>query len=645
MKSRFLFTTAFLIVFLTPFVCCAQESGASGLPSRHPTQNNETRNIIGHVTDVRGAPLHDVNVRLEVSTRSGVQRLLKTNLKGEFQTQLQIEGDNLDRVTLVVAASKEGYSDARETATLGPERDPAGIDLVMRQAGGGPDSVYITAMIKALGPTLRESAATQLKTGKDDWDRGCDELIERRSASAALSPLSRVVDQSPRCSECRTLLSLALFEAGSWMAGLRELEEALKLNDTAKVKRPEPFLVAGAYWKWRGEAAQSGSYYQKALEIAPEHPLVLEEAGRLSVQQKDFAKAEQLLARALGAGAQPETRLLRIRALLELGDLPQAASEMDIYSTGREPKDLPFEGREVYIQIKDRLEVAHYSEVKSVIDYSLQELQKSFPELNNLQPAASQAALGAVLKKTGENVEFFVKNFPNTISNEKVHQERLDKAGNVKGSLDHEFQYLLLTRMGEAGLGLEESRTTPEGRASALQGLNQGYVLTSGFSACSWVFDPMNQPATNFRYLGRQLANGKELLVVAFAQKPETTWLKARLTTHQGSAPLLFQGIAWIDPSNYQIIRLRNDLLGPVPRLHLERQTTEIQYQRVEFRRGPEAFWVPQEIAVAIDFEDRFYRNIHSYSNFRVFNVETKEAVKSPTTPLQVPSLLNSFAP
>lgn len=637
MKSRFAFTTVFLILFSTPFVCCAQERGASGLPSRHATPKNRTRNIIGHVTDVRGVPLHDVNVRLGGLTRSGGEELLKTNLKGEFQARLQIEGDNSDRVTVVVAASKEGYSDARETATLGPELDPAGIDLVMRQAGGGPDSVHIAAMIKALGPALREGATPQLRKGKADWMLGCDELIERRSAPAAVSPLSLVVEESPGCLECRTLLSLALFEAGSWMAGLRELEEALKLNETAEVKRPEPFLVAGAYWEWRGETAQSSRYYQKALRIAPEHPLALEEAGRLSIQQKDYATGEQLLGKALDAGAQPETRLLRIRALLELGDLPQAASQMDIYSTGREPKDLPLEGREVSIQIKDRLEVAHYSEVKSVVDYSLQQLQKSFPELKNLQPAASQAALGTVLKKTGENVKFFVKNFPNTISNEKVHQERLDKAGNVKSSLDHEFQYLLLTQMGEAGLGLEESRTTPDGRASALQGLNQGYVLTSGFSACSWVFDPMNQPATHFRHLGRQIVNGKEMLVVAYAQKPETTRLKARLTTHRGSAPLLFQGIAWIDPSNYQIVRLRNDLLGPVPRLYLERQTTEIQYAKVEFRQGDNDFWLPQKITVTIDFSDNLYRNIHSYSNFRLFSVETREGVKSSATPAHAP--------
>ena len=135
------------------------------------------------------------------------------------------------------------------------------------------------------------------------------------------------------------------------------------------------------------------------------------------------------------------------------------------------------------------------------------------------------------------------------------------------------------------------------------------------------------------------------MLVVAYAQKPETTRLKARLTTHLGSAPLLFQGIAWIDPSNYQIVRLRNDLLGPVPRLYLERQTTEIQYEKVKFRQGANDFWLPQKITVAIDFSDNLYRNIHSYSNFRLFSVETRQEVKSSTTPLQVPALLNSFAP
>jgi hypothetical protein len=127
--------------------------------------------------------------------------------------------------------------------------------------------------------------------------------------------------------------------------------------------------------------------------------------------------------------------------------------------------------------------------------------------------------------------------------------------------------------------------------------------------------------------------NGNDLLVVAFAQKPEITRIKARFSTDQGSAAILFQGVVWIDPSNYQIVRLRNDLLSPIPKLRLQRQTTAIRYQQVHFKEVARVFWVPEEIEVTIDLKGRLYRNLHSYSDFRLFNVEAKEEQKAASAP------------
>ena len=622
------------VIFLIPHFCWAQGGGGEQVNQGLRTTENKIWSIFGRVTDVRGEPLHDVKIRLAVASRAGGEELLRTNLKGEFQAQFTLEADMFRKVTVRVVAVKEGYNEARESATLSADDKFSGFEVVMRKAGERGDSVPVEPFVDALAPGLREGASKQLGAGVKDWTDGCDHLINHHNAAAAIPHLVKVVDRAPDCIECRTLLSLAMLQGGSWAAGTRQLEEALKLNETARQKRPEPLLLAGAYRSWRGEAGKSGAYYQKALEIAPGHPLALQETGRLLFEQGNFGGADQLLEKALAAGASPAARLIRVRALLELGDVQEAAREMDVYMAGREARNLPFEGREVYLQVRDRVEVAPFSKVKSVIDQSPQDLVNSIPELKGLRPVASQDNLEMILKRTGESVERYVKNFPNTISREKVHQERLDKDGKVKDSLDQEFQYLLLIRSGDWGLGLEESRTTPLGQASSIQGYAQGFVLTNGFTACSWVFHPTNQPATKFRYLGTQRVDEKELLVVAFAQRPETTRLKARFTTELGSAAILFQGVAWVDPSNYQIVRLRNDLLSPIQKLRLQRQTTEIQYRQVHFKEVATTFWVPQEIELTIDVRGRVYRNMHSYSDFRLFNVEAKEEMRSGSTPL-----------
>lgn len=631
--KRVLTLSLFVFFSLIPHCVWSQSSGGGGLQPGLRTQESKIWNVFGRVTDVRGTPLHDVKIRLAVTNRAGDAELLRTNLKGEFEAQFTLEADMYKRITVHVVADKEGYGEARETTVLGADGKFSGIEVVMRRSGQEADALPIAPFIGALGPGLRDSASKRLNAGVADWSRGCEELIKNHNAGVAIPFLSKAVDKSPDCVECRTLLSLAMLQGGSWAAGTRQLEEALKLNDKAAEKRAEPLLLAGAYRSWRGEREQSGPYYRKALELAPGHPVALQETGRLLFEEGNFSGAEQLLEKALSAGAGPEARLLRIRALLELGDVQEASREMDVYSAGREPKNLPFEGREVYLDVRDRVEVAPFSKIKSVIEQSPGELVKAIPELSGLQPTASQDALESILAKTGESVERFVRNFPNTISTEKIHQERQDKGGKVKNSLDQEFQYILLARRGDWGLGLEENRSTALGKASSMQGFAEGFVLTAGFSACSWVFHPINQAATRFRYLGNQTVNGKELLVVAFAQKPETTRIKARFTTEQGSAAMLFQGVVWIDPSSFQILRLRNDLLSPIPKLRLQRQTTEIRYQQVHFKEVARAFWVPEEIAVTIDLKGRLYRNMHSYSDFRLFNVEAKEEQKSASTP------------
>ena len=97
--------------------------------------------------------------------------------------------------------------------------------------------------------------------------------------------------------------------------------------------------------------------------------------------------------------------------------------------------------------------------------------------------------------------------------------------------------------------------------------------------------------------------------------------------------PTYFQGLAWIDAGNYEIVRLRQDLLTPLPEIHLERQTTEIDFGAVRFKKNPEEFWLPQRVFVAVDWSGKRLRNEHRYSNFELFNVSAMENENQRRTP------------
>jgi hypothetical protein len=271
--------------------------------------------------------------------------------------------------------------------------------------------------------------------------------------------------------------------------------------------------------------------------------------------------------------------------------------------------------------------------VISVLGESPQDLIKATPELRGIRWASDQDELEGILEKVGEGVESFFKSLPDTASIERVHQELLGKDGRVTSSLDQDFQYLLLTQPDERGLGIEESRTTLRGTSAGLEGLDKGLMLTEGFAAVPLFFHPDYQKDEGFRYLGRQSLKGQDLYVVAFAQKPQAARSTERFRIRGTSAPVFVQGVAWISPLNFQIVRLHTDLLAPQSEIQLQGQTTDIRFQEVSFKGVAKTFWLPRQVSVMVDWKGRILHNEHRYSDYKLFNVETNEVRKTVVLP------------
>jgi len=205
----------------------------------------------------------------------------------------------------------------------------------------------------------------------------------------------------------------------------------------------------------------------------------------------------------------------------------------------------------------------------------------------------------------------------------------MGKEGKIAAAQNQKFQYLLLTKPEKWGLGVEEFRGTLQGGLAVPTGLKEGFMLTEGFASASLLLHPAYQSGASFRYLGRQRLNGTDTYVLAIAQKPETARMMERFNMNNVSVLILFQGVAWIDASNYQILRLRTDLLKPQPAVRLLRQTTEIKYAEVPFKDISSKLWLPLQVTVTVDWNGKVLRNSHAYSDFRLFNVQTKERLKA----------------
>jgi Flp pilus assembly protein TadD len=597
--------------------------------------------IFGRVTTPRGDPVGDARVIIDVGTGPGSMKMLETNFRGEFRTDYSLDARLYKSLSVEVSVNKPGFKAAKEFVDFGASDKTWGIDVVLGEKQEDPDQLSLAALVGSVAPTFRSALVADpgIGRGRSDAMRGAEELLDRHDSIKAVRSLNKVVDRSPECLECRALLGLTLLDAGSWAGATRQFAEAarLKPGHGNEAQRADLLLVLGVLEAWRHEDKKAAGFFVEALKVQPTNPLVLQELGRSLVLQQNWQAADEYLEKAIKQGASPAAHLLRARALLERGEPEEAEVEMKQFLGDKDIRTFPVPTRMLYAEVQERVKVKAYGRVKDVVSQPLSDLYRAVPELKGLAPAPDQAQLPMILQKMGESVGAYFRDFPNTTSLEKIRQEKLLHGGKVKDTFQQNFQYLLLAKPDGTGMGVEEYRTDMSGVRAAPEGLGSGFMLTSGFVSASLYLHPDYQSGSAFRYLGRQVMNGHDTHVVAFAQRPELAELRGRFSADGHSVPILLQGVVWVDAGSFQIVRLRTDLLKPPPKARLEKESTEIDFEQVHFKGSPLAMWLPHEVAVTVEWKGRAFRNMHDYSDFRLFNVDATEKRKAtqpaPETP------------
>ena len=64
---------------------------------------------------------------------------------------------------------------------------------------------------------------------------------------------------------------------------------------------------------------------------------------------------------------------------------------------------------------------------------------------------------------------------------------------------------------------------------------------------------------------------------------------------------MIFQGIAWVDQSDFRIVRLRTDLLAPRLEISIQRQTADILFGPVPIPTIAFTLWLPQMVHVEME--------------------------------------------
>jgi tetratricopeptide (TPR) repeat protein len=584
--------------------------------------------IFGRVLALNGEGVSGAKVRMDIGGGIGSVQEAETDMLGRFTANFNLNVREHETLRVKLLVSKSNYQDARALVEF-PQGKTWEIDVTMLGINDDPNQLSQDDLIGRVGTRLRTARDELPDSARKKYEEGVAGVLKKRETVKSAAGLEQLASKQPACVDCAALASLAFLEAGDWSTATKQAAAARESNLQSPHPRPEPLLILGVMESWKGAHAKAASFFLEALKYQPNDPMALEELGRTQLLANNDEAAEEYLAKAVSAGAPPEARLLRVRALLGMNDFPTASEEMDKYIAGREIKVLPPHARLLYSQLQGRLELAAYGHVKSLLTQPIGEIEKAAPELKLAQVAANQDELPAVLQKVGKSVADFFSNFPDTVSIEHVQQETLKKDDKLADRSTQTFRYLLVAKPGQKGLGLEEYRTNDLGQESDLRGLDKGFMLTAGFASTSLYFHPAYQSGADFRLLGTQAIDGQRANVVVFAQNPNRAVITELFHGDRDTVLILVQGIAWIDAASGHILRMRTDLLKPATKVRLARQTTEIAFSPVQFKQVSKEFWLPREVVVTVDWKGRKFRNEHGYSDFKLFNVKAEENRKT----------------
>jgi hypothetical protein len=284
-------------------------------------------------------------------------------------------------------------------------------------------------------------------------------------------------------------------------------------------------------------------------------------------------------------------------------------------------------------------EQSYYANAHPYIEEPVKQLTKQIPQLKDLQPAQDQQELPIILQKTGGQVDGFFRHVTDLTAHEEISLTRLrQEKPHTKPELSGEHvhdSYLILRHGGGGQTEFIEYRTDGKGDNFDQVVVQNGFLVTSGFALSCNYFSTGFQSESTFRYLGDEKIGQHDSYVVAFAQQPARATLSIQMRGRSETpAHVLVQGVAWIDKSDFQIIRMRTDLLAPRKDVGLNQEITEITFSKVQLADIATPLWLPSSVTVYVEFTtqngnvDEFYElsyhNEHRYTNYQRYRVSAK---------------------
>jgi hypothetical protein len=238
------------------------------------------------------------------------------------------------------------------------------------------------------------------------------------------------------------------------------------------------------------------------------------------------------------------------------------------------------------------------------------------------KPVAAGPALDATLDRAGRSVDIFWQQVASFACTERVTQQKIGKKDKIEYKKESVFDYLAFARGQKDGLSVEEQRTP---KKEAKNKTSQPALLTTnGFPTLLLVFHPSYRK--NYRYeMETGCGEDRGLICIRFEHIPGTP-SSCALKLQDRIYPLDLQGTALIDVDSGSIRKITTSLMSPMKVINIKSFHIEVTYAPQTFASDPQRTWLPDIAVIDLQTALQHWRNIHRYSEYKRFTVESIES-------------------
>jgi hypothetical protein len=236
-----------------------------------------------------------------------------------------------------------------------------------------------------------------------------------------------------------------------------------------------------------------------------------------------------------------------------------------------------------------------------------------------------------VVPKVGKHVGEFVQNVNRYTATEVVRRERLNADGKVRDTSKSRANYVASIEEDKKGyFSVREYRSRsqeePRGPEWIEANIAPSLVL---------IFHPTHSYEFAMTCEGPGDWNGHRAWQIHFAQRADRPATFAEMMVNRDSFALQLKGTAWVDCDSFQILHMETGLMQSMPMIRLDELSQSVDYGPVVFSNGSQSMWLPWTAKVTAEFKGKRLVARHTYSDFRLFMVDTGEKIGQPAAAAQ----------